>query len=77
MVDHVSDSFLETNVPLMMLIEAAESGNGREVEDCSNMFMGHAEKLLKVCCFGHGFFLVIVQATMHMKMITKLITRSS
>jgi len=26
-VDHVSDSFLETNVPLLVLIEAAKSGN--------------------------------------------------
>ncbi|XP_066916590.1 catenin alpha-2-like [Clytia hemisphaerica] len=47
-VDHVSDSFLETNVPILLLIKAAESGNGREVEDCSNLFMGHADKLQKV-----------------------------
>jgi len=30
-VDHVSDSFLETNVPLLILIEAAKAGNEREV----------------------------------------------
>lgn len=53
MVDHVSDSFLDTNVPLIMLMEAAQSGNGMEVEDCCNMFMGHVEKLQKVqyLCF--------------------------
>ena len=49
MVDHVSDSFLETSVPIEMLIKAAESGNGRQVEDCSTLFRSHAEKLLKVC----------------------------
>lgn len=30
-VDHVSDSFLETNVPLLILIEAAKAGNEQEV----------------------------------------------
>ena len=34
-VDHVSDSFLETNVPLLVLIEAAKSGNEKEVEEYS------------------------------------------
>ena len=48
MVDHVSDSFLETSVPVEMLMKAAESGNGRQVEDCSTLFRSHAEKLLKV-----------------------------
>ena len=47
-MDHVSDSFLETNRPVLMLIEAAQSGNGREVADCSTMFISHAEKLQKV-----------------------------
>ena len=32
-VDHVSDSFLETNVPLLVLMEAARAGNEREVEE--------------------------------------------
>lgn len=30
-VDHVSDSFLETSVPLLILIEAAKASNEREV----------------------------------------------
>lgn len=37
-VDHVSDSFLETNVPLLVLIEAAKSGNEKEVEEYSQVF---------------------------------------
>lgn len=36
-VDHVSDSFLETNVPLLVLIEAAKSGNEKEVEEYSQV----------------------------------------
>ena len=32
-VDHVIDSFLETNVPLLVLIEAAKAGNDKEVEE--------------------------------------------
>lgn len=47
-VDHVSDSFLETNVPLLVLIEAAKSGNEREVEEYSQVFTEHANKLVEV-----------------------------
>jgi len=32
-VDHVSDSFLETNVPLLVSIEAAQAGDQAEVEE--------------------------------------------
>ena len=48
MVDHVSDSFLETNVPLLLLIEAARSGNAKEVEEYANVFREHANKLVEV-----------------------------
>lgn len=47
-VDHVSDSFLETNVPLLLLIEAAKSGNEREVEEYAKVFQDHANKLVEV-----------------------------
>ncbi|XP_072013158.1 catenin alpha-2-like isoform X2 [Amphiura filiformis] len=47
-VDHVSDSFLETNVPLLLLIEAARSGNAKEVEEYANVFREHANKLVEV-----------------------------
>lgn len=47
-VDHVSDSFLETNVPLLVLIEAAKNGNGGEVEQYSQVFTEHANKLVEV-----------------------------
>ncbi|XP_067934469.1 catenin alpha-2-like [Watersipora subatra] len=47
-VDHVSDSFLETNVPLLILIEAAKAGNEGEVEEYGQVFMEHAGKLVEV-----------------------------
>ena len=47
-VDHVSDSFLETNVPLQVLVEAAKAGNERQVEEYAQVFMEHANKLIEV-----------------------------
>ena len=58
-VDHVSDSFLETNVPLLVLIEAAKSGNEKEVEEYAQVFTEHANKLVEVslrknnCCHSY------------------------
>ena len=39
---------METNVPLMLLIEAAEAGNEKEVEECAVVFTEHAAKLEEV-----------------------------
>ncbi|RZC32359.1 catenin alpha, partial [Asbolus verrucosus] len=47
-VDHVSDSFLETNVPLLVLIKAAQNGNEKEVEEYAVMFTEHSNKLVEV-----------------------------
>lgn len=47
-VDHVSDSFLETGAPLAVLISAAKEGGEREVEAASQMFSDHAAKLVEV-----------------------------
>ncbi|CAK1554321.1 unnamed protein product [Leptosia nina] len=47
-VDHVSDSFLETNVPLLVLMEAARNGNEKEVEEYAIVFTEHANKLVEV-----------------------------
>uniref|UniRef100_A0A674NKL1 Catenin (cadherin-associated protein), alpha 1 n=1 Tax=Takifugu rubripes TaxID=31033 RepID=A0A674NKL1_TAKRU len=46
-MDHVSDSFLETNVPLLVLIEAAKNGNEKEVKEYAQVF----RILLTVLCF--------------------------
>ncbi|XP_014288264.1 catenin alpha isoform X6 [Halyomorpha halys] len=47
-VDHVSDSFLETSVPLLVLIEAARAGNEKDVEEYALVFQEHANKLVEV-----------------------------
>ncbi|XP_075147153.1 catenin alpha [Haematobia irritans] len=47
-VDHVSDSFLETTTPLIDLIEAAKTGNEKNVREKSEIFTKHAEKLVEV-----------------------------
>jgi len=47
-MDHVSDLFLETSMPLLVLIEAAKAGNEREVEDFAQVFQDHASKLIEV-----------------------------
>uniref|UniRef100_A0A6I8T2S8 Catenin alpha-1 n=1 Tax=Xenopus tropicalis TaxID=8364 RepID=A0A6I8T2S8_XENTR len=47
-MDHVSDSFLETNVPLLVLIEAAKNGNEKEVKEYAQVFREHANKLIEV-----------------------------
>lgn len=52
-VDHVCDSFLDTNTPLQILIEAAKSGSESEVEQYAQVFNEHARKLVEVanlCC---------------------------
>lgn len=50
-MDHISDSFLETNVPLLVLIEAAKSGNEKEVKEYAQVFREHANKLVEVSLF--------------------------
>ena len=47
----MSDSFLETTMPLIMMIEAAQAGNEREVEECAKLFTDHAAKLGEVSKF--------------------------
>uniref|UniRef100_A0A8B9KQE5 Catenin alpha-1 n=1 Tax=Astyanax mexicanus TaxID=7994 RepID=A0A8B9KQE5_ASTMX len=50
-MDHVSDSFLETNVPLLVLIEAAKNGNEKEVKEYAQVFREHANKLIEVVLY--------------------------
>lgn len=47
-VDHVSDSFLETTTPLYDLIGAAKEGNEKKVRERADVFTKHAEKLIEV-----------------------------
>lgn len=48
MVDHVSDSFLEPDTPLLMLLAAAREGHEKEVEEFGEIFTDHASKLVEV-----------------------------
>ena len=47
-VDHVSDSFLEPDNPLLLLIRAGKEGREKDVEEFAKMFTEHAHKLVEV-----------------------------
>lgn len=59
-MDHISDSFLETNVPLLVLIEAAKSGNEKEVKEYAQVFREHANKLVEV---SHELYALLYSQT--------------
>ena len=54
--DHISDTFLDTLVPLMLLVEAAQDGNQKEVEECAIVFTEGAAKLEEVHSGSCFFF---------------------
>ena len=58
-VDHVSDSFLEPDTPLLMLLAAAREGHEKEVEEFGEIFTDHASKLVEVCQLFFLHFLKI------------------
>ncbi|XP_059803325.1 catenin alpha-3-like [Hypanus sabinus] len=47
-IDHMSDSFLDTTVPLLVLIEAAKRGNEKDIKEYATIFREHASKLVEV-----------------------------
>lgn len=47
-MDHVSDSFLEADGPLHLLIETAQEGREAELAECAQVFEEHAKKLVEV-----------------------------
>jgi catenin alpha len=47
-IDHISDTFLETSLPLKYLIEAAKHGDENKLEENAKIFADHAEKLVEV-----------------------------
>ena len=71
MVDHVSDSFLETNVPLLVLIEAAKAGDESGVEEYANVYTEHANKLVEVFIFIFlfitSFIVIFILYLLHLK----------
>lgn len=47
-IDIISDSFFETHVPILVLIEAARRGDEAEIEIYQHKFREHANKLIEV-----------------------------
>ncbi|XP_074986935.1 catenin alpha-3 isoform X5 [Caretta caretta] len=47
-IDHVSDSFLDTTVPLLVLIEAAKNGREKEIKEYAAIFQEHTSRLVEV-----------------------------
>ncbi|XP_008833599.1 catenin alpha-3 [Nannospalax galili] len=47
-IDHVSDSFLDTTVPLLVLTEAAKNGREREIKEYATIFHEHTGRLVEV-----------------------------
>nr|KAF6424717.1 catenin alpha 3 [Molossus molossus] len=47
-IDHVSDSFLDTTVPLLVLIEAAKNGREKEIKEYAAIFREHTNRLVEV-----------------------------
>ncbi|XP_020930043.1 catenin alpha-3 isoform X4 [Sus scrofa] len=47
-IDHVSDSFLDTTVPLLVLIEAAKNGREKEIKEYAAIFREHTSRLVEI-----------------------------
>ena len=47
-VDHVADSFLDSGVPINLLVSAALAGDEQQVSEYSKLFNEHAAKLVEV-----------------------------
>ncbi|XP_052020474.1 catenin alpha-3 [Apodemus sylvaticus] len=47
-IDHISDSFLDTTVPLLVLIEAAKNGRVKDIKDYAAIFHEHTGRLVEV-----------------------------
>uniref|UniRef100_A0A6I8P0M8 Catenin alpha 3 n=1 Tax=Ornithorhynchus anatinus TaxID=9258 RepID=A0A6I8P0M8_ORNAN len=47
-IDHVSDSFLDTTIPLLVLIEAAKNGREKEIKEYAALFREHTSRLVEV-----------------------------
>ncbi|ESN99844.1 hypothetical protein HELRODRAFT_101461 [Helobdella robusta] len=46
--DHVSDCFLDTDMPLLLMLEAAKDGDHERMEAYAGVFVEHANKLIEV-----------------------------
>ncbi|KAF7247195.1 Catenin alpha-3, partial [Varanus komodoensis] len=46
-IDHISDSFLDTTVPLLVLTEAAKNGREKEIKEYAAIFKEHTCRLIE------------------------------
>lgn len=51
---------MDTNVPLLVLIKAAENGNEKEVEEYAVVFTEHSNKLVEVSIVGTHFLMLTI-----------------
>ncbi|XP_070608267.1 catenin alpha-3 isoform X1 [Erythrolamprus reginae] len=47
-IDHISDSFMDTTVPLLVLTEAAKNGHEKEIKEYAAIFSEHAQRLMEM-----------------------------
>ncbi|KIH50515.1 vinculin family protein [Ancylostoma duodenale] len=52
-VDHVSDAFLDTNTPLLILIDAAKRRDSEATTQAGHLFLEHANKIVDVVNAAH------------------------
>ncbi|KAK2530762.1 hypothetical protein Q9233_005981 [Columba guinea] len=64
-IDHISDSFLDTTVPLLVLIEAAKNGREKEIKEYAAIFREHTSRLVEVCLMEmHCFEYMVINAAL-------------
>uniref|UniRef100_A0A1I7UBZ3 Vinculin n=1 Tax=Caenorhabditis tropicalis TaxID=1561998 RepID=A0A1I7UBZ3_9PELO len=51
-VDHISDAFLDTRTPLILLIEAAKEGDVDKTREKARLFADHAREIVNVARFS-------------------------
>lgn len=47
-VDHVSDAYIDTTAPMMVLVENAKTRNRPATENAATEFFSHTERLIQV-----------------------------
>lgn len=82
-MDHVSDTFLETILPLEDLVDAAKSGDQQRLEECVKIFIEHSEKLhevaLMVCSMSNDLegIKLVKMADMQVRQLTPQVVNAA
>lgn len=59
-VDHVSDAFLDTTTPLLILIDAAKRRDSEATTQAGHLFLEHANKIVDVSLVYSLFELTVL-----------------